>query len=76
MLREVYTCNAEGCGNYDFQFKTTQLLIEVVHDGEGGRSRASFLDCWEKTDKAFGNESSPCTLGFVHAQKKISRWKT
>ena len=31
-LLEVNKCDAEGCGNKHLQFKTTQLLFEVVHD--------------------------------------------
>ena len=33
-----------------FPFKTTQLLFEVVHDVEEGRTRATCLDCCEKRD--------------------------
>ena len=40
-------CNIEGCGNQLMQFKTTQLLFEVAHDVEGGRTRAVCFDCWE-----------------------------
>ena len=44
-LLGVYTCDAEGCYNKHIQFKTTQLLSEVVHDVAGGRTRTMFFDC-------------------------------
>ena len=75
---EVYKCDAESCGNkhVSFQFETTQLLFEVVHDDEGGRTRAMCLACWDRRDKALGNEALPGTFRFVRALTSISRWET
>ena len=61
VLLDAKKCDAEGCGNKNFQFKTTQLLFEVVHYVEGGCTRAICLDCWEEKDKALGSETSPST---------------
>ena len=37
---EVHTCDGVACPNSNLSFKTTQLLFEMVHDVEGGRSSA------------------------------------
>ena len=58
------------CGNQHIQFKTTQLLFEVVHDVEGGRTRAVWSTCWRKRNKAFGKETSLSTSRIVQVQKK------
>ena len=73
-LPEVYKCDAEGCHNKHLQLKTTQLFFEVVHEVEGGRTRAMCLDC--KKDLVFGKETSPGTLRLVQAQKTAAYCKT
>ena len=46
VLQEALKCDVETCGNQHIEVKTTQYLFEVVHDVEGGRTRAV---CWRKT---------------------------
>ena len=33
--------------NRKVQFNTTWILFEVVHEREGGSTRADCIDCWE-----------------------------
>ena len=76
MLQKAYKCDIEGCGNHHIQFKTTQLLFEVVRGVEGGRTRAVCFDSWEKRDKALGNEASPSTFRFAQAQNPSADGQT
>ena len=46
--RKFFLCDVEGCGNQHVQFNITQFLFEVVHDVEGGRTRAVCSRCLEK----------------------------
>ena len=48
----VYRCDIEDCGNPHTQLKTTQLVFEVVHDVEGGRTRTVCCGCLGNMDKA------------------------
>ena len=47
VLQEAYKCDVQNCGNQHTQFKTTQLLFEVLHDDQGGRTRAVCFGCRE-----------------------------
>ena len=72
VLQEAERCDVDGCGNQHVQFKTAQLLFEVVHDAEGARTRAVCFDCLEKSDKATGKEASPGTFKVRAGAKKAS----
>ena len=71
--QEVFLCDVEGCGNQHVEFNITPFLFEVVHDVEGGRTRAVCSRCSEK-DNVF-RKISIITLRFVQAQRSINRWK-
>ena len=42
----------------NMQFKTRQLLFEVVHDVEGGRTRDIYFECWERSYTAVRENKS------------------
>ena len=65
----------EGCGNQHIQFKTPQLLFEVVHDVEGGRTRAVCVGCWEKDTRPLEMKRREARKGSRKRNKSIIRWK-
>ena len=70
VLQEAYRYDIESCSSQHFQFKTAQLLVDLVHDVEG-KSHEGF-SCWERI-RSLG--TSPGTSRFVQAQMNISSWK-
>ena len=48
VLQEVYKCDGSMCRNRELDFKTMQLLVEVVHHVEGVAPRAYAVIAWKK----------------------------
>ena len=64
-LQDEFSCCVRNCHTGDLSFKTTLLLLEVVYDVKGERTRRMCDDCCAEQG---GNDRTP--LKFDPTQKK------